>query len=169
MSGQGGALWIPAYVGIGSNLNDPLRNVQNAFGALDSIERTRVIRRSRIYRTPPLGPVEQPDFYNAAAGLLTQLEPLTLLRSLKALEIQLGRQVPLVRWGPREIDFDLLAYDSVVLQTAELTLPHAGLLQRAFALLPLADIAPDLRIGSVRVAELAATHDASTIERVTGA
>lgn len=158
--------WIPAYVGIGSNLNDPLNNVRNAFTALTQVERTRVLKTSRIFRTAPLGPIDQPHFYNAAAGLLTQLPPLKLLRSLKALEHQLGREVT-VRWGPRVIDFDLLVYGAVVVQTDELTLPHPGLLQRAFALLPLAEVAPELQLrGSARMADLAATCDRTGIECV---
>lgn len=160
-------LWLPAYVGIGSNLDEPLAQVRAAFAALAQLDSTRVVLRSAIYRTAPLGPIEQPHFYNAAAGLLTQLEPLVLLRSLKALEIQFGREQPLERWGPRRIDFDVLLYDNVVLQSDELTLPHPGLLQRAFALVPLADIAPELRVpGARRIADLALQSDRVGLERV---
>lgn len=159
------SLWVPAYVGIGSNLGDPLEQVRNAFASLRRLERTRVIRNSDIYRTRPLGPIEQPHFFNAAAALLTQLEPLQLLRSLKALELELGREASSVRWGPRQIDLDLLVYGDVVANGADLTLPHPGLLQRAFALVPLADVAPDLRIANAgRVADLAARCDRSGLE-----
>lgn len=165
MSIESTRLWVPAYVGIGSNLVEPLARVRSAFAALAHLEHTRLVRTSDIYRTAPVGPVDQPHFYNAAAGLLTQLEPLVLLRSLKQLELELGREASAVRWGPREIDFDVLAYDHLVLQGADLTLPHPGLLQRAFALVPLADVAPDLRIpGSGRVADLAAQCDRSGLE-----
>lgn len=158
--------WLPAYVGIGSNLDDPLQKVRNAFTTLARMDRTRLVKASRIYRTAPFGPIEQPHFYNAAAGLLTQLPPLDLLRSLKALEHVLGREVS-VRWGPRVIDFDLLAYSDVVMQSEELTLPHPGLLQRSFAILPLADVAPDLQLrDSGRIADLAETCDRSGIECV---
>lgn len=158
--------WVPAYVGIGSNLDDPLQKVRDAFSALARIDRTRLVKASRIYRTAPFGPIEQPHFYNAAAGLLTQLPPVDLLRSLKALEHLLGREVS-VRWGPRVIDFDLLAYGDVIMQSEELTLPHAGLLQRSFAILPLADVAPDLQLrDSGRIADLAEACDRSGIECV---
>lgn len=159
-------VWIPAYIGIGSNLNDPMANVRKAFAALDAVERTRLVATSGIYRTAPWGPIEQPDFFNAVAGVLTQLEPLVLLRSLKALETQLGR-VSTVRWGPRQIDFDILVYGDLVLSSTELTLPHPGLLQRSFALVPLADVAPDLQIpGSGRVATLAGQCNRADIEWV---
>lgn len=156
---------MPAYLGIGSNLDDPLANVRRAFASLRTLDSTRLVRTSQIYRTAPVGPVEQPDFYNAAAGLLTQLTPRVLLRRLKELELQLGREASSVRWGPRRIDFDLLVYGGVVMNDADLTLPHPGLLQRAFALVPLADVAPALRIpGSGLVADLAARCDRSGLE-----
>lgn len=159
--------WVPAYVGIGSNLGDPLAQVRSAFAALRRLEHTRVVRTSDIYRAAPLGPIEQPHFFNAAAGLLTQLESRVLLRSLKALELELGREASSVRWGPRQIDFDLLVYGNVIAKEADLTLPHPGLLQRAFALVPLADIAPDLRVPNAgRVVDLAARCDRSGLEWV---
>lgn len=165
MNIQSAPLWVPAYVGIGSNLDDPLTQVRGAFAALTRIERTRLVCVSNIYRTAPLGPIEQPHFYNAAAGLLTQLEPLLLLRSLKALESELGRDTSGLRWGPRRIDFDMLVYGGLVAQADELTLPHPGLLQRAFALVPLADLAPEMRVpGSGRVADLAARCNRTGLE-----
>ena len=158
-------LWVPAYIGIGSNLDDPLARVRSAFASLSRLDGTRLIRASGIYRTAPMGPVEQPDFYNAAAGLLTQLQPLVLLRSLKELELQLGREASTRRWGPRQIDFDVLVYGDVVMQEQALTLPHPGLVQRAFALVPLADIAPEMRVpGAGRVADLVAKCDRSGLE-----
>jgi 2-amino-4-hydroxy-6-hydroxymethyldihydropteridine diphosphokinase len=159
--------WVPAYIGIGSNLDDPLARVQSAFKALERVDRTQVVLVSRIYRTAPLGSVSQPDFYNAAAGVLTQLAPLDLLRALKALETELGREQPLVRWGPRKIDFDVLMYGAMSLQSEVLVLPHPGLLERAFALVPLADIAPDVRVpGSVTVGELARRCNRAGLECV---
>lgn len=165
MSAHASPLWIPAYVGIGSNLDDPLAKVRSAFGSLRRLQDTRLVRTSSIYRTAPVGPVPQPDFYNAAAGLLTQLEPRALLRVLKELELQLGREASNMRWGPRQIDFDILVYGSSIISEEHLTVPHPGLLQRAFALVPLADIAPDLRVpGAGRVADLAAKCDRSGLE-----
>jgi 2-amino-4-hydroxy-6-hydroxymethyldihydropteridine diphosphokinase len=138
--------WVPAYVAIGSNLADPLGQVLNAFERLAQIRDTRLLGRSRIYQSRPLGPQDQPDFINAAAGLLTRLEPAALLSELKAIERQMGRAQPPVRWGPRSIDLDLLLYDAVVIDQPGLTVPHPGVHERNFVLYPLADIAPTLFI-----------------------
>jgi 2-amino-4-hydroxy-6-hydroxymethyldihydropteridine diphosphokinase len=150
-------VWTPAYVGIGSNLDEPLRQVERAFTALATLPASRLVARSRIYRSRPLGPQDQPDFLNAAAGILTQLGPLALLESLQSLERSLGRATPVVRWGPRRIDLDLLAYGRVEMATERLVLPHPGLCERAFVLYPLADFAPDLDVpGCGFVRDLAA-------------
>ncbi len=151
------ALWVPAYVAIGSNLDDPLAQVEAAFVALASLARSRLVARSRLYRTRPLGPQDQPDFINAAAGLLTQLSPRELLEALKQLEASRGRQAPVVRWGPRRIDLDLLLYGEVGLEEADLVIPHRGLTQRNFVLYPLQDIAAELCVpGLGRISDLAA-------------
>src|SRR5262249_13573004 len=132
-------LEFPAYIGLGSNLDDPLAQIQRAFEALDRVAGLRVIARSGLYRSKPLGPQDQPDYVNAAVGALTKLEPRALLHSLKALEAELGRAQPIERWGPRRIDFDILLYGSMRLGDPELTLPHPGLTQRAWVLYPLAE------------------------------
>lgn len=151
------SLWIPAYVAIGSNLDDPLSQVRAAFDALAGLERSRLIARSRLYRTRPLGPQDQPDFINAAAGLLTLLSPRQLLGALKRIESALGRRAPLVRWGPRRIDLDLLLHGDARLSEADLVIPHAGLPRRNFVLYPLRDIAPDLIVAPHgRISDLAA-------------
>ncbi|HSN71861.1 MAG TPA: 2-amino-4-hydroxy-6-hydroxymethyldihydropteridine diphosphokinase [Steroidobacteraceae bacterium] len=148
--------WIPAYVGIGSNLDDPLLQIERALDRLAALPETRLVARSRRYRSAPLGPQDQPWFVNAAAGLLTQLDPHELLTALKALELQLGRALPRERWGPRRIDLDLLLYGSLELATPDLTVPHAGLTTRAFVLYPLADFAPEVLVpGRGRIADLA--------------
>ncbi len=150
------ALWTPAYVAIGSNLDDPRAQVHAAFESLAGLDRCRLVRRSKLYRTAPLGPQGQPDFVNAAAGLLTQLSAGELLVRLKALEKQMGRQSPTVRWGPRRIDFDLLVFGTERVDQADLTIPHPGVPVRNFVLYPLADIAPDLLVpGHGRVRDLA--------------
>lgn len=159
--------WIPAYVALGSNLDDPARQVSRAFEALGGLPRSRLVLRSPRYRSRPFGPVEQPDFVNAAAGLLTQLDPPAFLVALKALESELGRATPVVRWGPRRIDLDLLVHGSAQLDGPTLTLPHAGIAERAFVLVPLADIAPDLVVpGRGRVRALLRALDTPTLERI---
>lgn len=149
--------WIPAYVGLGSNLGDPRGQVARAFAALEGLPDTRLVLCSRLYGSRPFGPVQQPDFVNAAAGLLTRLEVEAFFAALRALEPQLGREPPRERWGPRAIDLDLLVYGELRRADGALTLPHPGIVERNFVLYPLLDIAPDLLIpGHGRVRELAA-------------
>ena len=147
--------WQPAYIGLGSNLEDPRAQVLRAARALDGLAATQLIRLSPLYRSKPFGPVPQPDFINAVAGVLTQLDPRKLLDELLALERALGRPAEHERWGPRIIDLDLLVYSRERLQEPGLTIPHPGIVERNFVLYPLADIAPDLDIpGLGRVTEL---------------
>lgn len=149
------SLWTPAYVAIGSNQDDPRAQVEAAFRSLAALDHCRLIVRSRLYRTAPLGPQDQPDFVNAAAGLLTQLSAQELLVKLKELEASIGR-VKTVRWGPRRIDFDLSVFGAERIAEANLTVPHHGVPVRNFVLYPLADIAPELLVpGHGRVKELA--------------
>jgi 2-amino-4-hydroxy-6-hydroxymethyldihydropteridine diphosphokinase len=147
--------WLPAYVGVGSNLEEPRTQVLRAFDALERLPLTQLVARSRLYHTPPFGEVVQPRFVNAVAGLLTRLTPEDLLDALRNLERQLGREPPRERWGPRVIDLDLLVAGRETRATDALQLPHPGIAQRDFVLYPLADIAPDLEVpGLGRVARL---------------
>ncbi|MDQ2640885.1 MAG: 2-amino-4-hydroxy-6-hydroxymethyldihydropteridine diphosphokinase [Pseudomonadota bacterium] len=148
---QGSGVWVPAYVGVGSNLGDSRTRVREAFGALAGLAQTRLIARSRLYRTRPFGPVPQGDFINAVAGLLTQLDAAALLEGLRGIERAAGR-VRAERWGPRTLDLDLLVFGAQQLQTAELTVPHPGITARGFVLAPLHDVAPTLDVpGAGRV------------------
>lgn len=148
--------WRPAYVALGSNLDDPARQVERALAALAGIADTRLLLRSRLWRTRPMGPQDQPDFINAAAGLLTTLPAPRLLAELKAIEQGMGRVAPDRRWGPRVIDLDLLLLGDETRAEAALSLPHPGLHQRNFVLYPLAEIAADAwvpgqgRVGTLR-------------------
>ena len=149
--------WLPAYVGVGSNLAGPELQVRRALDGLARLPGTRLVVSSPLYRTQPLGEVVQPAFVNAVAGLLTRSTPDELLTRLRALERELGREPPRERWGPRLIDLDLLVVGRETSATAALTLPHPGIAQRDFVLYPLADIAPDLDVPGVgRVADLKA-------------
>jgi 2-amino-4-hydroxy-6-hydroxymethyldihydropteridine diphosphokinase len=148
-------VWQPAYVGVGSNLGDPRSQVLAAFSALQSIQDTRVILTSPLYRSRPFGPVAQADFVNAVAAVLTRLRSAELLARLRAIEQQFGRPDQRQKWGPRVIDLDILVYGRERRQEPELTLPHPGIVERNFVLYPLADIAPDLDVpGFGRVSEL---------------
>ena len=131
-----------ATIGIGSNLGDPEASVRAALGALERLG--RVVRTSSLYRTKPWGIEAQPEFVNAVAQLETQLEPHELLTALKDLERALGRR-PGKRWGPRAIDFDILSYDDRRLDDPELVIPHPRMRERAFVLVPLAEIDPSFR------------------------
>ena len=149
--------WQPAYIGVGSNLEDPRAQVLAALSRLAQLPQTRLISTSRLYGSRPFGPVAQPDFVNAVAGILTQLDPPTLLNELRAIEKATGRPERHGRWGPRIIDLDLLAQGCERRSDAQLTLPHPGIVERNFVLYPLAEIAPDLDLpGLGRVADLAA-------------
>jgi len=151
------ALWTPAYVAIGANLDDPHTRVRECFAYLAALPETKLIARSKLYRSRPLGPCDQPDYVNAAAGLLTTLTAPHLLAELKSLERMLGRDTPIVRWGPRRIDFDLSVFGSEQIQNDTLTVPHPGVPVRNFVLYPLLDIAPDLAVpGHGRIRDLAA-------------
>jgi 2-amino-4-hydroxy-6-hydroxymethyldihydropteridine diphosphokinase len=147
-------LWRPAYVGIGSNLNHPAARVHEAFGHLEALSSTGWMLRSRLYCTRPMGPQDQPEFVNAAAGLLTQLTARELLAALLGIEKSMGRNRQ-ERWGPRVIDLDLIWMPGEIIDEPGLTLPHPGVSTRNFVLYPLADIAPSLAIpGHGRVSEL---------------
>ena len=147
--------WQPAYIGIGSNLKDPKSQVRHACERLQSIQSTRVVCLSPLYGSKPFGPVSQPDFVNAVAGVLTRLDPRALLEELLGIEREFGRPPQRERWGPRVLDLDLLIFGRERRQEPGLTIPHPGIVERNFVLYPLADLAPDLDVpGLGRVLEL---------------
>jgi 2-amino-4-hydroxy-6-hydroxymethyldihydropteridine diphosphokinase len=148
-----GAPWTTAAVALGSNLAGPAAQVQRALVALAAVPETRLVARSRLYRTPPVGP-PQPDYVNAAAILETRLEAEALFEALLAIEVAQGR-TRVERWGPRTLDLDLLVYGDAVIDTPRLSVPHPQLAVRPFVLVPLAEIAPGLEVpGLGRVADL---------------
>lgn len=149
------AIWRPAYIAVGSNLQDPRAQVLSAFDKLALLTSTQVVLRSKLYRTKPFGPVSQGEFVNGAVGVLTQLDAPALLRELQALELAFGRPEKHEKWGPRILDLDLLVFARERRNDPDLVLPHPGISERNFVLYPLADIAPDLDVpGLGRVAEL---------------
>ena len=149
-------VWRPAYIGIGSNLEEPREQVMRAWERLKRLPDTRAVRLSPRYLSRPFGLTAQPDFVNAVAGVLTRLDARALFGELKAIEAALGRQ-PGPRWGPRVIDLDLLVHGSERRAEPDLILPHPGIVERNFVLYPLEDIAPDLDVpGLGPVSELKA-------------
>lgn len=158
-----------AYVGLGSNLESPIEQVRAGMAALAKLPGTRVVQCSSLYRSAPVGVASQPDFINAVCVLETELEAESLMRFLLAIECEHGR----VRGGghgePRTLDLDLLLYGDLELGTAEVTLPHPRLHERAFVLYPLLEVEPALRVpGRGAVAELARGCATQAVERLKG-
>ena len=137
-----------AFIGLGSNLEDPRSQLQRAFAALDEIPGTRVVAQSSQYRSAPLGYPDQPDFVNAVAKIATVLSPQELLQALLKIEKRHGRERTF-RNAPRTLDLDLLLYDDVCLHEHGLTIPHPQMHRRAFVLRPLLEIEPDVSIPDV--------------------
>jgi 2-amino-4-hydroxy-6-hydroxymethyldihydropteridine diphosphokinase len=158
-----------AFIGLGSNLADSMVQVRQAFTELEAIPGTRVTARSSLYRTSPVGYLQQPEFINAVASVQTRLEPQALLAALLAIEDRHGRRRGM-RNAPRTLDLDLLLYGDEVLEQDGLTLPHPRLHERAFVLAPLAEIAPGAMVpGHGRVRDLLARADCMGVSRIDAA
>jgi 2-amino-4-hydroxy-6-hydroxymethyldihydropteridine diphosphokinase len=156
-----------ALVAFGGNLGDARQTIARAIGLFCDGTHVRLLARSSDYRTPPWGDPDQPPFINACIACETRLTPRALLGRALTVERKLGRQRDADRrWGPRLIDIDLLAYGDERIAEPGLTLPHPRLLERAFALVPLAEIRPDTMIGGTRIREAAAAVDTTGIERL---
>ncbi len=134
--------WVTAYIGLGSNLGEPVVHVTQAFADLQKIPFTQSLRQSKLYISTPIGPAGQPDYINAVGAISTRLMPIELLRRLQTIEDTHGRHRT-VHWGPRTLDLDILLYGDQQINTEILTIPHPGLHERAFVLYPLKEIAPD--------------------------
>jgi 2-amino-4-hydroxy-6-hydroxymethyldihydropteridine diphosphokinase len=160
---------VVAFIGLGSNLQAPRRQVTTAFGELGLLPYSRLLARSSLYRSDPMGPADQPDYINAVAKLETMLTPQALLDAMLAIERAHGRIRGATRWGPRTLDLDLLAYGDRVIDEPRLRVPHVGIAERPFVLLPLAEIAPDYDVpGRGRVGDLVAACPATGIQRLSG-
>ncbi|MEE9661472.1 2-amino-4-hydroxy-6-hydroxymethyldihydropteridine diphosphokinase [Enterobacter cloacae complex sp. CARB60] len=133
-----------AYIAIGSNLASPLEQVNAAVQALGEIPQSRIVAVSSFYRTPPLGPQDQPDYLNAAVVLETALPAETLLDNTQRIELQQGRVRKAERWGPRTLDLDIMLFGHETINTERLTVPHYDMKNRGFMLWPLFEVAPDL-------------------------
>jgi 2-amino-4-hydroxy-6-hydroxymethyldihydropteridine diphosphokinase len=160
---------VDAYIGLGSNLESPFEQIAAAFGELADLVDTRLIARSPVYLSAPLGPPDQPDFLNAVARLRTRLTPTDLLQGLHTIEAAHARERR-ERWGPRTLDLDLLLYGDAIIDTPVLRVPHSQMHLRAFVLVPLRDINPDLHVpGMGPLHELAGRVDAGGLSRVESA
>ena len=143
---------VVAYVGIGSNVGEPVERVTRARDGLTRLPQTTLRRCSSFYRNPPMGPVEQPHFINAVAEIVTGMGARRLLGFLQEIETAHGR-VRERHWGPRTLDLDLLLYGDHLQDDPELTLPHPGIATRAFVLVPLAEIAPTVTVPGLGTAQ----------------
>ena len=153
------------YLSLGGNLGDPAASMATALRLLDADDDTRVMAVSSLYRTPPWGKLDQPDFLNAAAEISTALAPRALLDLCLEAERKLKR-VREERWGPRLIDIDILVFGDRIIHETGLEVPHPRMLERAFVLAPLAEIAPELAVGGRSVSERLSAVDTSGIERL---
>ncbi len=153
-----------AFIALGSNLAEPLTQVNNALAALARIPGSRIVATSSFYRTPPLGPQDQPDYLNAAVALETTLSAEALLDNTQRIELEQGRVRKAERWGPRTLDLDIMLFGDATINTERLIVPHYDMKNRAFMLLPLSEIAPALRFpDGERLADVLARLDCSAI------
>jgi 2-amino-4-hydroxy-6-hydroxymethyldihydropteridine diphosphokinase len=153
-----------AWLGLGGNIGDPVTSMAKALRDLDGRGDTIVLSVSPVYKTPPWGKIDQPWFHNACAGVETSLDPETLLAACLDVEQRLKRQ-RIERWGPRIIDIDVLAYEGLEqFESPTLTLPHPRMTERAFVMVPLADIAPDLVISGRTAAQWSALCDRTGVD-----
>jgi len=156
-----------AFLALGGNMGDVRATFERAIGMLCDGANLRLVARSSDYRTPPWGVTDQPAFLNTVVEVATSLSPHELLSRALACERALGRdRAGERRWGPRRIDIDILAYDNVELHDTDLTLPHPHLFERAFVLVPLAEIAPDRLIAGIRVRDALARTTSADIEKL---
>jgi 2-amino-4-hydroxy-6-hydroxymethyldihydropteridine diphosphokinase len=154
-----------ALLALGGNVGDVRNTLDRAVDLLCDGVDTNLRARSANYLTPPWGVVDQPEFINMCLAVDTALSPRALLERMRSVETTLGRDREAeTRWGPRPIDIDLLAYDDMVMNDPELTLPHPRMFERAFVLVPLAEIAPDRVIGRTKVRDALAKLDTSAIK-----
>ncbi len=161
---------VTAYLALGGNEGDVVASFTLAVKALNAVEGTAVINASSLYVTPPWGLTSQADFHNACLCLNTDLPPEVLLHTCLELEKNAGRdRARSLRWGPRPLDLDILVYGDVQMKTDTLTLPHPHILARPFVLLPLAEIAPTLKIHGQSIADAARDCDATGIVKLSTA
>ena len=134
------------YIGLGSNLADPVSQIKSARTAIRALKGIRELAFSSLYYSLPMGPQDQPDYFNAVMAVESTLLPMVLLRALQTIENAQGRIRKTERWGPRTLDLDILLYNDQTIDLPDLTVPHSGITERAFVLYPLFEIAPDLHV-----------------------
>jgi len=162
---------VKAYIGLGSNLDEPLQQIQGALGELAQLPQSQLLKHSSLYETEPMGPADQsdylqPGYINAVAEVETELDPVELLDQLQSIENSHQRVRGEIQWGPRTLDLDLLLYGDETVETERLTVPHPGITERNFVLIPMVEISPELRLPDGRaIAGLPACHDQHGVKR----
>lgn len=157
---------VTAFIALGANLDEPQRRIATGFAELAGLPQTRLVRRSSLYRSAPVGYADQPDFINAVACIETGIGAQELLLALLAIERRHGR-VREFSNAPRTLDLDIALYGNLVVHEQGLTIPHPRMHERAFVMVPLAEIAPDCVVpGRGRVSELLAAVDAGSVRRL---
>lgn len=161
--------WVTCYIGLGSNLanelGSPTEHLQQALIQLQQHDKVRAVRASSFYASTPMGPQDQPDFVNAVAGFETTLTPFELLALCQQLETQ-ARRARLRHWGERSLDVDILLYDQLQMNEPTLTIPHAGLSERNFVLVPLRELSSDLVIAGTAIDSYPYSHDWTGLKRL---
>ena len=137
---------VTVYIGLGSNLATPAAQINSARQAINALEGVQEKAFSSLYRSPPMGPQDQPDYVNAVMAVVTDMRVISLLRCLQTIELEQGRVRKNERWGPRTLDLDMLLYGNQLIDIPDLIVPHYGLAERAFVLYPLQEIAPLINI-----------------------
>jgi 2-amino-4-hydroxy-6-hydroxymethyldihydropteridine diphosphokinase len=159
---------VVAYIGLGSNLNDPIHQIRRARLACAKVSGVRELAFSSLYRSQPMGPQDQPDYINAVMSVETVLSAAALLHELQAIENQQGRVRTSQRWTARTLDLDLLVYGESLINETDLVVPHPGISERAFVLFPLYEIAPDLIVpGKGPISGLIADCPPAGLKRIT--
>jgi len=154
------------YIGLGSNLENPVEQLNEARLAINEHPQLEEMAYSSLYASKPMGPQDQPDYVNSVMAISTNLQPMTLLKTLQSIENEQGR-VRKQRWGARTLDLDILLYGNQVIELPELTIPHIGMRQREFVLYPLAEIAADLVIPNLgKLTDLVAACPQNSIEKI---
>ncbi|MGZ8928399.1 MAG: 2-amino-4-hydroxy-6-hydroxymethyldihydropteridine diphosphokinase [Methylobacter sp.] len=158
---------ISAFIGLGSNLENPAEQIKSARTAITQIPGVRELAFSSLYHSPPMGPQDQPDYVNAVMCVATDLPPIDLLRRLQHIENNHGRVRKAERWGARTLDLDMLIYDDQLIEMPDLIVPHPGLAERAFVLYPLFEIAPQLIVpGKGHIVDLLAQCPMNGLKRL---
>tara|TARA_R110001592_G_scaffold64350_1_gene197812 strand:+ start:1100 stop:1582 length:483 start_codon:yes stop_codon:yes gene_type:complete len=137
---------ITAYIGLGSNLSKPIEQIKNAIKQIEKIAQSQVVTVSSLYLSKPMGPQDQDDYINAILAIETSLSAIELLNALQAIENKAGRVRKENRWGARILDLDIILFGDEVIKSERLTIPHYGMAEREFVLLPLVEIAPSLQL-----------------------